>query len=103
MSLFSVLENIIVTGSAILLLPVTIINRERFGRFAPLAEVEKMLDTVVENEGYADVVQFSGGEPTIHPRLFEVLTSFVLSMSRWGACFVRRISCPCPAIVTALA
>ncbi|HEX3643660.1 MAG TPA: radical SAM protein [Ktedonobacteraceae bacterium] len=43
------------------------------GRFAPLAEVEKMLDTVVENEGYADVVQFSGGEPTIHPQLFEIL------------------------------
>src|ERR1700730_15278902 len=43
------------------------------GRFAPLDEVERMLDTVVENEGYADVVQFSGGEPTIHPQLFEIL------------------------------
>ncbi|HEY5002461.1 MAG TPA: radical SAM protein [Ktedonobacteraceae bacterium] len=43
------------------------------GRFYSLAEVESMLDTVVENEGYADVVQFSGGEPTIHPQLFEIL------------------------------
>lgn len=43
------------------------------GRFYSLAEVERMLDTVVENEGYADVVQFSGGEPTIHPQLFEIL------------------------------
>jgi uncharacterized radical SAM superfamily Fe-S cluster-containing enzyme len=44
------------------------------GRFAPLEEVEKMLDTVVANEGYADVVQISGGEPTIHPQFFEILT-----------------------------
>ena len=43
------------------------------GRFSPLAEVEGMLDTVVENEGYADVVQFSGGEPTLHPHLIEIL------------------------------
>jgi uncharacterized radical SAM superfamily Fe-S cluster-containing enzyme len=27
----------------------------------------------VHNEGYADVVQFSGGEPTIHPQLIEIL------------------------------
>jgi uncharacterized radical SAM superfamily Fe-S cluster-containing enzyme len=43
------------------------------GRFSPLDEVERMLDTIVENEGYADVVQFSGGEPTIHPHLLEIL------------------------------
>ncbi|WIG61237.1 MAG: MoaA/NifB/PqqE family radical SAM protein [Ktedonobacterales bacterium] len=43
------------------------------GRFSPLEEVERMLDTVVENEGYADVVQISGGEPTIHPQIFEIL------------------------------
>src|SRR5260370_5500739 len=43
------------------------------GRFYSLEEVERMLDTVVENEGYADVVQFSGGEPTIHPQLLEIL------------------------------
>lgn len=43
------------------------------GHFSPLNEVEKMLDTIVENEEYADVVQFSGGEPTIHPQLIEIL------------------------------
>jgi uncharacterized radical SAM superfamily Fe-S cluster-containing enzyme len=43
------------------------------GRFSPLEEVGRMLDTVIENEGYADVVQFSGGEPTIHPHLIEIL------------------------------
>jgi uncharacterized radical SAM superfamily Fe-S cluster-containing enzyme len=32
-----------------------------------------MLDAVVRNEGNPDVVQISGGEPTIHPRFFEIL------------------------------
>jgi uncharacterized radical SAM superfamily Fe-S cluster-containing enzyme len=38
-----------------------------------LAEIEKMLDAVVRNEGEPDVVQLSGGEPTTHPHFFEVL------------------------------
>jgi uncharacterized radical SAM superfamily Fe-S cluster-containing enzyme len=32
-----------------------------------------MLDAVVRNEGQPDVVQISGGEPTLHPQFFEVL------------------------------
>ncbi len=43
------------------------------GRFYSMEEVERMLDTVIENEGYADVVQLSGGEPTIHPRILDIL------------------------------
>src|ERR671932_650699 len=43
------------------------------GRFAPLDEVECMLDTIVANEGYADIVQLSGGEPTIHPQILEIV------------------------------
>ena len=39
----------------------------------PLALVEAMLDAVVENEGNPDVVQISGGEPTIHPDFFAIL------------------------------
>src|SRR5205823_2797 len=35
--------------------------------------VARMLDAVVRNEGQPDVVQISGGEPTIHPDLFAVL------------------------------
>jgi len=38
-----------------------------------LAEVERMLDAVVANEGEPDVVQISGGEPTIHPDFFAIL------------------------------
>ncbi len=38
-----------------------------------LAEVEAMLDAVVANEGEPDVVQLSGGEPTLHPDFFAIL------------------------------
>lgn len=39
----------------------------------PLADIIKMLDTVVANEGEADVMQLSGGEPTLHPHFWEIL------------------------------
>src|ERR1041385_4355453 len=35
--------------------------------------IESMLDAVVANEGEPDVVQISGGEPTIHPDFFAIL------------------------------
>ena len=44
-----------------------------YGRHRTLEEVEKMLDIIVRNEGSPDVVQISGGEPTIHPDFFEIL------------------------------
>jgi uncharacterized radical SAM superfamily Fe-S cluster-containing enzyme len=39
----------------------------------PLALIEKMFDAVVRNEGRPDVVQISGGEPTVHPDFFEII------------------------------
>lgn len=45
---------------------------ERTG-FRSLELVERMLDAVVRNEGEPDVVQISGGEPTLHPDLFAIL------------------------------
>jgi 7,8-dihydro-6-hydroxymethylpterin dimethyltransferase len=44
-----------------------------YGRHRSLEEIEKMLDIIVANEGEPDVVQISGGEPTIHPEFFEIL------------------------------
>jgi uncharacterized radical SAM superfamily Fe-S cluster-containing enzyme len=44
-----------------------------YGRHRTLEEIEAMLDVVVANEGEPDVVQISGGEPTIHPQFFEIL------------------------------
>jgi len=38
-----------------------------------LDQLEIMLDTLVESEGKPDVLQISGGEPTIHPDFFEIL------------------------------
>jgi uncharacterized radical SAM superfamily Fe-S cluster-containing enzyme len=38
-----------------------------------LDEIRLMLDAVVSAEGRPDVVQISGGEPTLHPELFAIL------------------------------
>ena len=41
--------------------------------FKSLEAVERMLDAAVANEGEPDVVQISGGEPTLHPQFFDIL------------------------------
>lgn len=44
-----------------------------YGRHRTVAEIEKMLDIIIANEGEPDVVQISGGEPTVHPDFFEIM------------------------------
>ncbi|MBO9594761.1 MAG: radical SAM protein [Niabella sp.] len=44
-----------------------------YGRHRTVEEVERMLDIIVANEGEPDVVQISGGEPTLHPDFFKIL------------------------------
>lgn len=44
-----------------------------YGRHRTLEEIKTMLDTIVKNEKEPDVVQISGGEPTIHPQFWEIL------------------------------
>ena len=39
----------------------------------PLAEIEKIMDALVASEGEADLLQLSGGEPTIHPHIIEII------------------------------
>lgn len=41
--------------------------------FRTLEQIAGMLDCIVRNEKQADVVQISGGEPTLHPDFFRVL------------------------------
>jgi uncharacterized radical SAM superfamily Fe-S cluster-containing enzyme len=43
------------------------------GKHQPLATIERMVDALVASEGEPDLVQLSGGEPTLHPEFFEVL------------------------------
>lgn len=43
------------------------------GRHRTLEEIKKMIDIIVKSEGEPDVIQLSGGEPTIHPDFFEIL------------------------------
>src|SRR3954467_2154346 len=48
------------------------------GSHRPLVEIERMLDALVDSEGEPDLVQISGGEPTIHPHFFEILDAVKL-------------------------
>lgn len=41
--------------------------------FRSLEQIEAMMDAVVANEGEPDIIQISGGEPTIHPDFFAIL------------------------------
>jgi 7,8-dihydro-6-hydroxymethylpterin dimethyltransferase len=70
----SCLSLVEVTDSCNLRCPVCYANSgpERL-QHRPLAVIEKMFDAVVRNEGHPDVVQISGGEPTLHPDFFEIL------------------------------
>ena len=43
------------------------------GTHRPLTEIERMLDALVRSEGEADLLQLSGGEPTLHPDFFAIL------------------------------
>ncbi len=43
------------------------------GEHRSLETINFLLDELVKNEGQPDVVQLSGGEPTIHPQFFEIL------------------------------
>ena len=38
-----------------------------------LEEVDRILDRFIETEGQPEIVQFSGGEPSIHPQIVEML------------------------------
>ena len=38
-----------------------------------LAEIESMLDLLVASEGQPDLLQISGGEPTLHPQILDIL------------------------------
>lgn len=38
-----------------------------------LPEIERMLDALVASEGEPDLLQLSGGEPTIHPEILEII------------------------------
>ena len=38
-----------------------------------MEQIEAMLDVLVASEGEPDVVQISGGEPTVHPQILDIL------------------------------
>jgi uncharacterized radical SAM superfamily Fe-S cluster-containing enzyme len=75
-----------------------------------VAQVESILDRLLETEGQPEVVQISGGEPTIHPDLLEILEAARVRDIRYVMLntnglrlaeepdFVRELACYEPAI-----
>ncbi len=59
-------------------------SEARPGFSLTIEEVEQMLDDFVRTEGAPEVVQFSGGEPTIHPQIID----FVRAAKSRGIPFV---------------
>lgn len=39
----------------------------------PLGEIQQRIETVIQRKGGIEILQLSGGEPTLHPRFFELL------------------------------
>lgn len=70
----SCLAIIEINGECNLSCPVCFANSgPAVGNTKTLTEVEEMLDILVKSEGEPDLVQISGGEPTIHPQILEIL------------------------------
>jgi uncharacterized radical SAM superfamily Fe-S cluster-containing enzyme len=45
------------------------------GHDLSLAQVEAMLDRLLETEGQPEVLQISGGEPTLHPQILDIIAA----------------------------
>jgi uncharacterized radical SAM superfamily Fe-S cluster-containing enzyme len=44
------------------------------GDFLPLSKIEKMMDFLIDSEyGQGEILQISGGEPTTHPKILDIL------------------------------
>ena len=62
-----------ITDQCDLACPICYASSTAQGQHRSLAQIESMLDSVVANEGQPNVVQISGGEPTLHPDLCAIL------------------------------
>ena len=69
----SCLTIIEITDNCNLTCPVCFADSSPKQQHKALSDIIAMLDTVVANEGEPDVVQLSGGEPTLHPDFFAIL------------------------------
>lgn len=68
----SCLPIIEVTNHCNLECPICIVqNKDNY--HMPVEDFAKIIDGLVEKEGFVDTVNLSGGEPTIHPRFWELI------------------------------
>jgi len=62
-----------ITSSCNLTCPMCFASSAPGGKHLPIADCRNAIDRLVEVEGQPEVLQLSGGEPTIHPQFEEIL------------------------------
>ncbi len=62
-----------ITANCNLTCPLCYASSAPGGKHLPLADCLRAIDRLVEVEGRPEVLQLSGGEPTVHPQFFEIL------------------------------
>ena len=62
-----------ITSSCNLTCPMCYAGSSPGGKHLSLTDCKRQIDRLVEVEGRAEVCQLSGGEPTIHPQLAEIV------------------------------
>ncbi|MDG6973629.1 MAG: radical SAM protein, partial [Nitrososphaerota archaeon] len=62
------------------------------GKSLELGQVESMLDSFVRYEGNPEVVQFSGGEPSVHPQILDMIRAAQFSRLSPVETSTRRLS-----------
>lgn len=62
-----------ITRSCNLTCPMCYASSAPGGKHVSLADCQRAIDRLVEMEGRAEILQLSGGEPTIHPQFVEIL------------------------------
>src|SRR2546425_6548952 len=61
------------TSSCNLTCPLCYAGSSPGGKHLPLEDCKRQIDRLVEVEGRAEICQLSGGEPTTHPQLAEII------------------------------
>ena len=72
-----------ITTSCNLTCPVCFAHSAPGGEHVPLDQCRYAIDELVRMEGEPEVLQLSGGEPTIHPNFFEILDYAVAQPIEW--------------------
>jgi hypothetical protein len=59
----------------------------------PLGDLQRRIQAVIDRKGRIEILQLSGGEPTLHPQFFEVVDGRDGKLANFQVKYVRRFRC----------